>query len=149
MKKWLMIAATGVLIVLLGVGGFFIYKTTTPEYALLRIINDTKTSGLSGLKPHLTENALKTVNSVEEWSENSGILGSLTAFATNTAAGFLKSKVDDIDWSLEDVLRGKNTSEAVIGFNYKDLVTGTISIRLVKENGEWKIGGFGVPSITK
>lgn len=149
MRKWLIIAAVGVLIVLLGVGGFFIYKTTTPEYALLRVINDTKASGLTGLKPHLTENALKTVNSIEDWSDSSGLIGKLTSFVSDAAAGFLKSKIDEIEWTLEDVLRGKNSSEAVIGFNYKDSITGTISIRLVKEHGVWKIDGFGVPSITK
>ena len=65
------------------------------------------------------------------------------------AIEFIKSKADEIEWSLGDVRRGSKSADVDIGFDYKGNVTGMIEIKLIKENGKWKISGIGMPSFTK
>ena len=52
---------------------FTIFERWSPEYALNNTFDDMKESGLDGLKKHLTENALKNVESIESISGNLGV----------------------------------------------------------------------------
>lgn len=46
-----------------------LFERWSPEHALHNTINDMKESGLDGLKKHLTENALKNLQSIESISD--------------------------------------------------------------------------------
>ena len=145
MKKFIIIALSAVVIVGLIVGGYFLYETSTPEYALAITIEDVKSSGMSGLKEHLTSSATEKVEAIEDWTDKSGVSGILSAITQDGAVSFLKSRISDVDWTVEDILKGKNRADVVIGFDYNGGIIGTIEITMVKENGDWKIDGLSLP----
>lgn len=47
-----------------------LFERWSPEYALNNAFEDMRLSGIDGLKKHLTENALKKVESIESFTEN-------------------------------------------------------------------------------
>lgn len=120
MKKILTIVLSVVVIIGLAAGGFLLYKTSTPEYAFAKTIEDVKSSGMSGLKPHLTEDALGKIEAIAEWTDNSGVSGVLPAVTKDSAVSFIKAKMAEVDWTVEDVLKGKNRADVVIGFDYNN-----------------------------
>ena len=46
-------------------------------------------------------------------------------------------------------MKGSETSKAVVGFDYHDLMVGTIELNMIKEDSIWKIDGLGVPKFEK
>jgi hypothetical protein len=149
MKKILIITLSAVVVLGLTVGGFLFYKTSTPEYALAKTIEDVKLYGMDGLKPHLTEDAIEKVEAVEEWVDKSGVSGMLAAVTQDSAVSFIKSKMAEVDWTVEDVLKGKIQTDVVIGFDYNNSIVGTIEITMIRDGREWKIDGLNVPSFDK
>lgn len=145
MKKFLTITISIVVIVAIVAGGYFLYKTTTPEYALAITIKDVNTTGMSGLKKHLTSSAIEKVEAIENWTDKSSVSGLLSAITQDSAVSFLKSKMSEVDWTVEDIRKGKGRTDVVIGFDYKGSIIGTIEITMMKENGDWKIDGLGLP----
>ena len=149
MKKVLIIVLFVVVIIGLVAGGFLLYKTSTPECALAKTIEDVKSSGMSGLKPHLTEDAIEKVEAIEEWTDNSGVSGILSAVTKDSAVSFIKAKMAEVDWTVEDVLKGKKRADVVIGFDYNDSIVGTIEITMIRDSGEWKIDSLNFPNFDK
>lgn len=149
MKKFFIIVVSAIVVVALAVGGFAFYKVSTPEYALAQTIMDVDSSGISGLKKHLTADALEKVESVEEWTDTPVVSSVLTMMTQESAISFLKSKMALIEWDVEDVLKGRNRANVAVGFNYKENIVGTIEITMIKENHAWKISGFNAPQFSK
>ena len=143
-KIWIIIAV--IALIAACAGGYWFYKTHTPEYMLAKTILDVKESGIDGLKPHLTDNALKLVESAEDKLEEAGEgSGLITGLIKKKAVKTIKSKASEIEWSVDELLKGKDRTEVVIRFNYKDKVAGTINLILLKVDGEWKIDGVSSP----
>ena len=116
------------------------YKRSTPEYALTEIILDCKKDGYEGFKRHLTENALETLEAAED--KGSEIDESLVArLLKKKAIQYLKSKLAEAQWSVEEILKGENQAEVVVAFQYEDKISGTAHVILVKVDREWKIDG--------
>ncbi|MBQ2001207.1 MAG: hypothetical protein II241_05445 [Clostridia bacterium] len=137
-------------VLLIGVGAFVgVSIIKSPEYALMQIKNDVQESGIDGLMPHLTDDAQKTVSTITSVTENQIVGALFSLFAKDDYVGALKSNLSEIDWRLDDVLKSKNKADAVLGFNYKDKLTGTIEISMVYEDGEWKISGIEIPDFEK
>lgn len=145
MKRLSLVVISAVVIFALIVGGYFLYKTSTPEYALAVTIEDVRSSGMAGLKEHLTSNAIEKIEAVEEWTEKSGVSGIISALTKDSAVSFLKSKMSDVNWTVEEILKGKKRADVVIGFDYKESIIGTVEITIIKENGDWKIDGLNLP----
>ena len=40
-------------------------------------------------------------------------------------------------------------SKAIIGFEYQDIMAGTIELTMIKENDIWKIDRLGIPKFEK
>lgn len=138
------------LIVLIGAGaivGVSVFRS--PEYALLQISKDIKESGMDGLTPHLTGDAKAAVDSITAIAENNVVGAIISLFGGEDSTDSLMSNLKEIDWSLDDVLKGKDKADVRVGFNYKDEFAGTIDINMIREDGEWKISGVGNPSFDK
>ena len=149
MKKILVIVLAIVGIVGLTIGGFFLYKSSTPEYALAKTIADVKSLGMNGLKPHLTSGAIAKVEAIQDWSDMSSVAGLFSAITKDGAVSFLKSKMAEVNWTVEDILRGKNQANVVIGFDYNNSIVGTIEIAMIKDGHEWKLDSFTLPNFDK
>lgn len=138
-----------IVILLIGIStGFILYNIwNSPERALAETIIDVQKEGVDGLEKHLTEQNIELIENIKTSSEDSVISSLLSASSAEFIGQFLKSKLSEVDWSLVEVMKGKKYSEAVIGFQYKDIVTGTIGIKMEKIKGKWMISGIGNPSI--
>ena len=128
---------------------FTIFEHWSPEYALNNAFADMNTSGLEGLKKHLTSNALKTVESVESISKRPEVSLVTSALLGGNAVSALLDKLSECDWTIEEVMKGTENSKAIIGFDYQDKMTGTIEVSMIKENDLWKIDSLAMPKFDK
>ena len=128
---------------------FTLFERWSPEYALNNAFDDMRESGLDGLKKHLTSNALKTVEGVENLSSNPGISLITTALMGGNAVKVLLDKLSECEWTIKDVMKGSETSKAIVGFNYEDKMVGTVELAMIKEDKIWKIDNLAMPKFDK
>lgn len=129
--------------------GFSIAERWSPTYALKSAVDDMQESGLDGLKKHLTSNALKSIEKYESISTTPGVALFSTAIVGGDAISFLLGKLSECEWTLKDVMKGSETSTAILGFDYEDKIVGTVEVTLIKEGKKWKIDGLSTPKFTK
>ena len=122
---------------------FSLFERWSPEYALNKAFEEMQASGLDGLKKHLTANALKTVQSFE------AISGFTSALTGGSTVSFLLDKLSECAWSIRDVMKGSETSKAIVGFNYQDKLVGSIELTMIKEDKIWKIDSLSPPKFDK
>ena len=122
---------------------FNLLRRWSPECALNEAYADVKEEGMNGLKKHLTANALKTIENVESIAN----LGTLIMGSNPTT--LLLSKMSDFEYTVKDILKGSESARCVLEFYYKDTVSGTIEIKMIKEEKEWKIDSLGNPHFDK
>ena len=106
-------------------------------------------SGLDGLKKHLTAKALKTVEGFETLSSNPGVSLLTSALMGGDAVSVFLAKLSECDWIIKDVMKGTETSKAIVGFNYVDKMVGTIEMAMIKEDKLWKIDDLNMPKFEK
>ena len=128
---------------------FTVFERWSPEYALNNAFDDMRQSGLDGLKKHLTAKALKTVEGFENLSSNPGISLLTSALMGGDAVTVLLGKLSECDWTIKDVMKGTETSKAIVGFNYVDKMVGTIEMAMIKEDKIWKIDDLNMPKFEK
>lgn len=58
-------------------------------------------------------------------------------------------KLSEYKWTTKEVMKGSQTSKAIVGFNYDDKMVGTIEMKLIKEEKVWKIDDLGLPKFDK
>ncbi len=130
---------------LIGIGiGVIVYnKWNSPERALVETIIDVHKDGMDGLEKHLTDQNIELIKNIQDISEDNAISNLLSAKSTDFIVRFLKSKVSEMDWSVVEITKEEESSEAIVGFKYKDMFTGTIGIKMEKVKGKWLISGIG------
>ena len=128
---------------------FTLFERWSPEYALNNAFEDMKASGLDGLKKHLTANALKTVQGFETISGRPEIALLSTALMGGNAVSILLGKLSECEWSIKEMMKGSETSKAIVGFNDQDRMVGTIEMTMIKEDKLWKIDGLAMPKFDK
>ena len=128
---------------------FNLFRRWSPEYALNETYADIKEEGMKGLKKHLTANALKVVNGFQSLSGRPEVSLFTTALLGGDAVNLLLDRLSECDWTIKEVMKGSETSKAVVGFDYHDMMVGTIEMNMIKEDGIWKIDGLGVPKFEK
>ena len=128
---------------------FTLFERWSPEYALNNAFDDLRASGLDGLKKHLTANALKTVEGFESISGRPEVALFTTSLLGGSAVNVLLGKLSECEWSIKDVMKGSETSKAIVGFNYEDKMVGTIELTMIKEDKTWKIDSLAMPKFDK
>ena len=122
-----------------------LFERWSPEHALHNTINDMKESGLDGLKKHLTENALKNLQSIESISDMPEIAMITSALMGGNAVSVLLEKLSECEWTIIEVMKGSDTSKAIIGFDYQNDMVGTVELTMIKEKKIWKIDRLAMP----
>lgn len=139
-----------IITIIISVGVYFgVSVINSPEYALMQIAKDVEESDVDGLMPHLTEEAQETVSAITSITENKLVNSILNFLGKDDYTGILKSNLQDVEWSLDNVLEGNNRADVVLGFNYNDKLIGTIEINMIKDHGDWKISGLELPKFTE
>ena len=126
-----------------------LFERWSPEYALNNAIDDVKASGLDGLKKHLTSKALKSVEDFDSISSMPGVALFSTVIMGGDAVGVLLEKLSDCEWTIKEVMKGSETSTAIVGFDYEDSLVGTIELTMIKEDKIWKIDSLSKPKFDK
>ncbi|MBQ3460568.1 MAG: hypothetical protein IJH14_07865 [Solobacterium sp.] len=126
-----------------------LFESWSPEYALNKTIDEIKVDGLAGLKKHLTANALQKVNSMESLSDLPGVSLLTNTLMGGNAVKVLLEKLSECNWTVKDVMKGSDSSRAILGFNYQDKMTGTVEMKVIKEDKVWKIDDLETPKFEK
>ena len=126
-----------------------LFESWSPEYALNKTIDEIKVDGLAGLKKHLTANALQKVNSMESLSDLPGVSLLTNTLMGGNAVKVLLEKLSECNWTVKDVMKGSDSSRAILGFNYQDKMTGTVEMKVIKEDQVWKIDDLETPKFEK
>ncbi len=129
--------------------GFTLFERWSPEYALNNAIEDVKASGLDGLNKHLTSKARKSIEDFNSLSNMSGVSLVSTLLMGGDAVGFLLEKLSEFEWTVKEVMKGTETSAAIVGFDYEDKIVGSIELTMIKEDKTWKIDSFSKPKFDK
>ena len=128
---------------------FSLFERWSPEYALNNAFADMGAYGLDGLKKHLTSNALKTVNGVESVANRPEVSLITSTLLGGNAVSVLLDKLSECDWSIGEVMKGSETSKAIICFDYQDKMTGSVEVSMIKEGDIWKIDSLAMPKFDK
>ena len=121
---------------------FTFMKKISPEYVIEHAIADVKTSGLEGLKPYLTENAEKKVDTIKLVSNG------VDLFTGSNIVSLLLNKLSDCEWHVVDIMKGSESAKGIVGFRFEngeDTISGTVELTLIKEEKEWRIDGVEMP----
>ena len=147
-KTWLIIgavvAALAIVVACLG-----IYLVRTPEYALLKISKDVKDSGVDGLRPHLTQGARETLDTITSIAENKLVGALMGMIGDGGYVSVLKTELQQIQWGLNDIIKGDDKAEVILDFNYDERLVGTIAITMIRESEGWKISGLELPKFDR
>ena len=149
MKKALIIIGSiiAVFAIIITCVGF--YFVQTPEYALMKMYKDIKESGIDGLRPHLTEEAQETFDTVSAITDNKLVSSIIGLFDKNDYVSILKSEIKTVQWDVEDILKSSNNAAVILAFNYDDRLIGTIEVSVVRSEDGWKIDGLELPKFDK
>lgn len=128
---------------------FGILEHWSPEHALNNVIVYMREDGVDGLKKHLTAKALKTVEGIQKISDLPEVNIIASSILGDNALSFVLSKLSELDWTINEVMKGSETSKCVLGFKYEYKVSGTIEMTLIKEDGKWKVDKLGIPKFDK
>ena len=149
MKRIRILVAAIVLLILL-VGAISIVTIiSSPEYALAKMKSAIKEDGINGITPYLTGDAEAIVEKVISISDNS-FLHSITSYLSDSKY-FVRfvNELSEVEWSIVEILRSRNSAKVNVSFNYSDKLEGVIELSLVREEHEWKIEKVSLPKFTK
>ena len=121
---------------------FGFMKKISPEYVVEHAIMDMRAAGLEGLKPYLTENAEKKVDTIRTVSSGMDLL------TGGSRVSVLLDRLSECDWTVVEILKGSESARAVMRFSISsgsDEIEGTIQLTMIKEDKEWKIDGVDMP----
>lgn len=125
---------------------FGFMKKISPEYVVEHAITDMRTAGLEGLKPYLTENAEKKVDTIRSVSSGMDLL------TGGSRVSVFFNRLSECDWTVVEILKGSETAKAVMRFSIisgTDEIEGTIQLTMIKEEKEWRIDGVDMPKFEK
>lgn len=147
MKKALIIIGSifAVFAIIITCIGFYFIQT--PEYALMKICKDIKASGIDGLRPHLTEDAQKAVDTVSAITDNKLVSSIIGLFDKNDYISILKSEIQAVQWDVKDIMKSSDNAAVILAFNYDNRLIGTIEISMVHSTDGWKIDGLELPKL--
>ena len=125
---------------------FGFMKKISPEYVVEHAIMDMRAAGLEGLKPYLTENAEKKVDTIRTVSSGMDLL------TGGSRVSVLLDRLSECDWTVVEILKGSDSARAVMRFSISsgsDEIEGTIQLTMIKEDKEWTIDGVDMPKFEK
>lgn len=139
MKKALkrILAVLLVLIIAAGVIGYI--QMHTPEYALYQMVKDMQKDGYEGLQKHLTSEADEKLDSLLNNTLSQAVMSFM---GQGDQINEFIDRIQELDWEMDDMLKGKKRAEAYMSFSGPDDLNGTMKVSMVREDHDWKISGI-------
>lgn len=147
-RKQIVCISVAAMIIMTVIAGW-VCLTQTPLYAMKRISKDIDEYGIEGLYTHLTGDAKKTVDMISAIPNNSWMDAVMGVLVEKDYMSTLTNEIQTVKWDMVNISRNGDQAEAVLSFDYKDKLIGTIEINMVRKNGEWLINSFDIPKIKK
>lgn len=138
MKKKVIIGCL-LTVIFLFVSTAVLYIVNSPEYALLKMAGEIKTSGFEAIEKNLTEDAYNKLQPIREFMNNNFVRSIISLFSKEDYASILMEKANEVDWTVDEIVKSRTKATVTIGFNYKDEFVGTVDLELCKEKNKWKI----------
>lgn len=145
-KKTLIMILSALLAIALLAGGVIIYYNS-PLRALKTMYDDLDEQGIDGLRPHFTDDAAELYDTLMEATDDWVVKKLLERTGLDLYVDAFKNHSKDIRWEFEDLLKGSSRTDVYVRFSYNEEVEGLLELRLIKEDGDWKIDGFGLPEL--
>ena len=120
----------------------FLYIRSTPEYALVKIVEQVKKDGFEAVENNLTDEAYSKIEPIISISKNNIINSIVSLFTDDNYTNILVEKAKDIKWSVGDIIKNQRKASVTIGFDYDGKLQGTIDLELLKINKKWKINNL-------
>ena len=131
-------------------------KRISPEYVLKNAIKDMKEMGFDGLKPYLTaegyrkaENLLSLTGGIDMFTSMAFMFQPYAGGCPASLKGSLNDTLKECNYIVKDLLKGSSSAKAIVAFEHKDGTKGTIELKMIKENKEWKIDDMEMPKLEK
>ena len=118
---------------------------SSPESTLKHAFKHLKTEGIDGVKEYLTADTLNSLNKIQSWTDHPLVDMITTAVAGNNKDAILKEKLAECEWTIVEVLKGKDKAKGTVRFKHGDGLSGTVDVDLVKEDHIWKIDSLNSP----
>lgn len=142
MKKVLRYLLVGLMAACLGFCTFFLYKTTTPEFALYQTYKDIQRDGFEGLERHITAEMAEELEKAITMTPQSQWEFSPEAFRM-ISHRLLAKYIRDTKWSIrEKIIDGKRVKVKLECTYPKG--RGVITLMMRKDGWEWKISAAGM-----
>ncbi|ANU55308.1 hypothetical protein I5Q82_03150 [Acutalibacter muris] len=149
MKKRVLIV---LVIAILAIGVIFaVYKSVSdsPKYALLQTVSDIKEKGVEGLPPHLTKSARAKIEPLLELANNKAV-GTIASFfaAYNQNVQLIIEHIKEINWDIGKSSISGTNAVAIVTFAYGDNFSGSIEVKMKREESQWKIDDLSITEVT-
>lgn len=126
-----------VLAVAASVIGYF--QMHTPEYALYQTVKDMQKDGYEGLQKHLTAEADQKLDSLLNSTLSQAVMSFM---GQGDQVNEFIDHIQELDWEMDDMLKGKKRAEAYMRFQGSDDFSGSMKLSMVREDREWKISSI-------
>ena len=120
----------------------FLYVRSTPEYALVKIVEQVKKDDFEAVENNLTDEVYSKIEPIISISKNNIINSIVSLFTDDNYTNILVEKAIEIEWSVGDIIKNKRKASVTIGFDYEGKLQGTIDLELVKVEKKWKINNL-------
>lgn len=117
----------------------------TPESTLKQAFKDLKAEGIDGVKKHLTADTLKKLNNFQDWTDHPLVDIITKAIAGDNKEALIREKLSGCDWTIVEILKGKEHAQGVVRFTHADGFSGTVDVEMIKEDHAWKINSLNSP----
>jgi len=139
MKKALKRILAVLLILVIAAGVIAYIQLHSPEFALYQTVKDMQESGYEGLQKHLTTEADQKLDSL---LNNTLTQAFMTVVGQGDQVNEFIDQIQELDWEMDDMLKGKKRAEAVMSFKGPDDLNGSMKVSMIREDHEWKISGI-------
>lgn len=142
--KFIIIAAVAILAVAAIIFGIIFLRS--PEYALLRIFKDMERSGCGAVTDHMTEEALDIVEGFNEFPKTDLFK---RLFGEGEDIGDIEEYLQDVTFTPMGLEKQRGKATLKLRFAYRDIVSGTLDMELIRRDSTWLINGFTFPEFEK
>ncbi|MBQ8696098.1 MAG: hypothetical protein IJ519_00090 [Clostridia bacterium] len=115
----------------------------SPYYALLQVSSDIREEGISGLRGHLSAEALSDFDAIETLTEDEVVGAIIALFGKDDYMRLVKAHLPDLTWSFSGVTRRGDHASVILDFRYVERFNGRLELTMERQD-RWLITRFDI-----